>query len=287
MPVRPVTSDEYHAVARRPAFSVLESGRVGPCSVFRCFTGARVSADAARAGRLPRLNPTTAGGLLSGLHSRQDTRAPGSLEHPHPLMPPSLRSLLVTGGAGFIGANFVQYWLARHPDDRVVVLDALTYAGNLSSLEPVRRTRCSPSSAATSGTKISPAAAARASDHDHRPLRGGIPRRPLDPQPRRIHRDQRDWHARAAQGGTPGLARGGHSGTEHAFTTSPPTRCMARSGPTIRRFARTRRTRPTPRTPRARPRRTIWCGRITTPTACRSPPATAPTTTALTSFPRS
>jgi len=49
-----------------------------------------------------------------------------------------LRSLLVTGGAGFIGANFVQYWLAGHPDDRVVVLDALTYAGNLSSLEPAR-----------------------------------------------------------------------------------------------------------------------------------------------------
>jgi dTDP-glucose 4,6-dehydratase len=44
----------------------------------------------------------------------------------------------VTGGAGFIGANFVHYWLARHPDDRLVVLDALTYAGNLASLEAVR-----------------------------------------------------------------------------------------------------------------------------------------------------
>jgi len=43
----------------------------------------------------------------------------------------------VTGGAGFIGANFVRWWLARHPEDRVVVLDALTYAGNLASLEPV------------------------------------------------------------------------------------------------------------------------------------------------------
>jgi dTDP-glucose 4,6-dehydratase len=42
--------------------------------------------------------------------------------------------LLVTGGAGFIGANFVHYWLARYPGDRVVVLDALTYAGNLASL---------------------------------------------------------------------------------------------------------------------------------------------------------
>ncbi len=44
------------------------------------------------------------------------------------------RSLLVTGGAGFIGANFVHYWLGHHPQDRVVVLDALTYAGNMASL---------------------------------------------------------------------------------------------------------------------------------------------------------
>jgi dTDP-glucose 4,6-dehydratase len=46
--------------------------------------------------------------------------------------------LLVTGAAGFIGANFVHHWLAKHPDDYVVALDALTYAGNLASLEPVR-----------------------------------------------------------------------------------------------------------------------------------------------------
>jgi dTDP-glucose 4,6-dehydratase len=45
--------------------------------------------------------------------------------------------MLVTGGAGFIGANFVQYWLAAHPGDRVIVLDALTYAGNRASLQPV------------------------------------------------------------------------------------------------------------------------------------------------------
>jgi dTDP-glucose 4,6-dehydratase len=49
----------------------------------------------------------------------------------------SPRSLLVTGGAGFIGANFVHYWLQTHPDDRVVVLDALTYAGNRANLAPV------------------------------------------------------------------------------------------------------------------------------------------------------
>jgi dTDP-glucose 4,6-dehydratase len=45
--------------------------------------------------------------------------------------------ILVTGGAGFIGSNFVRYWLERHPDDHVVVLDLLTYAGNRASLEDV------------------------------------------------------------------------------------------------------------------------------------------------------
>ncbi|ERN43086.1 dTDP-glucose 4,6-dehydratase [Rubidibacter lacunae KORDI 51-2] len=42
--------------------------------------------------------------------------------------------LLVTGGAGFIGSNFVRYWCQTYPEDRVVVLDALTYAGNRANL---------------------------------------------------------------------------------------------------------------------------------------------------------
>ena len=48
-----------------------------------------------------------------------------------------MANILVTGGAGFIGANFVRYWAERYPQDRIVVLDALTYAGNLASLQPV------------------------------------------------------------------------------------------------------------------------------------------------------
>ncbi|MDJ0696535.1 dTDP-glucose 4,6-dehydratase [Mastigocoleus sp. MO_188.B34] len=44
------------------------------------------------------------------------------------------RRLLVTGGAGFIGANFVHHWCHKYPEDRVVVLDALTYAGNRHTL---------------------------------------------------------------------------------------------------------------------------------------------------------
>lgn len=43
--------------------------------------------------------------------------------------------LFVTGGAGFIGSNFVRYWLNNHSDDEVIVFDALTYAGHLSSLQ--------------------------------------------------------------------------------------------------------------------------------------------------------
>ncbi|WP_096084690.1 dTDP-glucose 4,6-dehydratase [Agaribacterium haliotis] len=51
------------------------------------------------------------------------------------------KSLLVTGGAGFIGANFVHYWLGQYPEDKVVVLDALTYAGNIANLDPVKDNR--------------------------------------------------------------------------------------------------------------------------------------------------
>jgi len=46
--------------------------------------------------------------------------------------------LLVTGGAGFIGANFIHYWLKEYPQDEIVNLDKLTYAGHLESLEKVR-----------------------------------------------------------------------------------------------------------------------------------------------------
>jgi len=45
--------------------------------------------------------------------------------------------ILVTGAAGFIGSNFVRFWLARHPDDHVVAYDLLTYAGNRESLADV------------------------------------------------------------------------------------------------------------------------------------------------------
>src|SRR6202035_3060652 len=49
-----------------------------------------------------------------------------------------MTTLMVTGAAGFIGSHFVRYWVAEHPDDTVVALDALTYAGTETNLTEVR-----------------------------------------------------------------------------------------------------------------------------------------------------
>ncbi len=46
--------------------------------------------------------------------------------------------ILITGGAGFIGSNFVHYWVKNHPGDEIVVLDKLAYAGNSQNLEEVK-----------------------------------------------------------------------------------------------------------------------------------------------------
>ena len=45
-----------------------------------------------------------------------------------------MKTYLVTGAAGFIGANFIKYMLAEHQDIKIVVLDLLTYAGNLGTI---------------------------------------------------------------------------------------------------------------------------------------------------------
>ena len=53
-----------------------------------------------------------------------------------------MASIMITGGAGFIGSNFAHYWLEKYPEDKVVVLDALTYAGNLENLADLDPARC-------------------------------------------------------------------------------------------------------------------------------------------------
>ncbi|MFK7857034.1 MAG: dTDP-glucose 4,6-dehydratase [Granulosicoccus sp.] len=53
-----------------------------------------------------------------------------------------MRRMLVTGAAGFIGANFVRYWRNMYPDDYIVVVDALTYAGNRANLDGLLNSQC-------------------------------------------------------------------------------------------------------------------------------------------------
>jgi dTDP-glucose 4,6-dehydratase len=50
-----------------------------------------------------------------------------------------MSTIFVTGGAGFIGSNFVRYWLQKYPEDKVINYDLLTYAGNLESLQDVEK----------------------------------------------------------------------------------------------------------------------------------------------------
>ena len=45
--------------------------------------------------------------------------------------------ILVTGGAGFIASNFIHYWLKKYPNDKIINLDKLTYAGNLENLKSI------------------------------------------------------------------------------------------------------------------------------------------------------
>ena len=97
--VTPITTADYPTPARRPSYSVLDKRSL------------------ALYGFAP-------------IHWRKHLRAV--------LKEIPVSRLLVTGGAGFIGANFVHYWLNAHPGERLVVLDALTYAGNLANLEPVK-----------------------------------------------------------------------------------------------------------------------------------------------------
>ncbi len=52
-----------------------------------------------------------------------------------------MSKILVTGGAGFIGSNFIKYWLDKYPDNKIINLDALTYAGNLENLKDVENNK--------------------------------------------------------------------------------------------------------------------------------------------------
>ena len=193
-------------------------------------------------------------------------------------------NILVTGGAGFIGSNFLNLMVPRHPEHHFINVDKLTYAANLRepcqrrrsvtnySLERVDiadRERCSRSSSASSRQVVVHFAA---ESHVDRSILGA----------RVVHRDQHQRHVLPA-GSVPRHCRRAKAS---CFTTSARMRCTARSG---RRATSSKRRRTTHRAPTPRPKRRAitWCARTTARTACRSRSPTARTTTGRTSSRRS
>ena len=155
-----------------------------------------------------------------------------------------LMRLLVTGGAGFIGSNFARYVLQRYPQDEVIVLDKLTYAGNPRNLaRSPGRARAS----ASSQGDIADAARGRAAGRRgrrRRQLRRRDPRRPLDPRRRRLHRDRRARHLGAARSGPQGRSCSASSRSAPTRSTATCRPAPRRRPTSSRRAARTRPARP-------------------------------------------
>ena len=152
---------------------------------------------------------------------RSDDRAAG--HPPHARRPLARRArltrmkILVTGGAGFIGSNYVRYVLAN-TDDEVTVYDALTYAGNLSTLARRRRRPALP---LREGQHLRPRHP-RGSDgrpRRRRALRRRDPRRPLDRRARRLHQHELLRHEHRDGHGAPARASSAcvHIGTDEVY----------------------------------------------------------------------
>ena len=198
-------------------------------------------------------------------------------------------TILITGGAGFIGSNFVLDWLAQS-DEPVVNLDALTYAGNLQNLASLQ------------------------GDARHVFVQGDICDRALldrllaEHRPRAVLHFAAESHVDRSIHGPGAFIKTNVEGTftlleatrahwnalpaddrrpPSASTTSAPTRSTAAWHPTRPPSPRPTPTNRTAPTAPARRPATTWCAPGTTPTGCRCSPPTAATTTGPITSPRS
>lgn len=176
--------------------------------------------------------------------------------------------ILVTGGAGFIGSNFVHLTLATRPEAQITVLDALTYAGTRASLDGAL-------------DRITFVKGDIADAEPRQPTGGGersrgalcrrVAQRQLTRQPVALRPDQPDRYLHAA--------RSLCASTTCATTTSPPMRSTETWSWTTRSASRSRPPTTPPRPiPRPRQGRTCSCEPGCAPSGCRRPSRTAPTT---------
>ena len=114
--------------------------------------------------------------------------------------------ILVTGAAGFIGSNFVHYWLERHPDDSIVALDLLTYAGNRANLEGTEE-RVPFVQADIADIDLVENVLLRARDRRRRQLRGRVAQQPRGRRSGPVRAHERPRHAAPARGGAQGRDR--------------------------------------------------------------------------------
>ena len=166
--------------------------------------------------------------------------------------------MLVTGGAGFIGANFVEHVLKTYPELRVTTLDALTYAGSMENLAAVAD---EPRHDFVKGDITDRELVDKlfATGRSTPSFISRLSRTSIDPSKVQLLSSKRIWseHLRCSRRrATPGLQTEKRLETS-AFTTFRPTKFSAASGRRIRRSTSGLLIRRTRRIPRAKPARTI------------------------------
>ena len=160
----------------------------------------------------------------------------------------ALMRLLVTGGAGFIGSNFVRYWVERHPEDHVVAYDVLTYAGNRPNLADVEDRIVFVHGDICDGAAVG-ADAPRRGDRHHRPLRRRVPQQPGRARSRAVLPHQRARDPDHARGGPAGRGRPVPPHHHLRGLRRPRPRHATRSSPRSPPIAPARRTTPARRGP--------------------------------------
>ena len=152
--------------------------------------------------------------------------------------------ILVTGGAGFIGSNLVRFLLSQRPDDHVVVLDLLTYAGNLENLAEVEENPRYSFVRGDVADRISIGRGLRRRRRCGDQLCRADARRPQHRRSRVLREDECPRHPRPSEGGTPLRAFSGSSRSRRtkSMEASVPTGLFREDSPLIR-AARIRRPR--------------------------------------------